>query len=234
MKRNRNTPNKSDKRKKQFYKILFTGLSLLVLFIIVYLPATEWVNYNLLHRPLYFFFSDLFYCAYIIEMLKFAFILVFLIGISYGGILELIDKKKSKFKKLCMLFVIPLSSFFGYLIAEQNISEMKFIMKDQYLVEEIPLSRYRRYITHGRMTKSAHYKIYTYDLKGEYSQRDIQRAETHLSIYKDLDLNIYQYRDLEKIKENYLDKGTSAEDVILKIYYLPNTRQVLQYEILDK
>lgn len=182
---------------------IIVPLVALGLILIVAIIISVTVRYHLIYCPLYSIAGNFFFLAFYIRAVADALFVVLACLIVYMLVKSLVKKEKGIIWS-CIIFV-PLFIFGAYSFTRDVLNDAKLVMKDKYEVAETSISKVYRH-------RVAKHKSYSIQINNN--------TEHRLS----LDLNFYQYKKLSSIKREH-------KNAQIKVYYLPNTKQVLQYEI---
>lgn len=218
----------------------------------------KWIRYNFYFRPLYFFFSDFLYAPYFYTFLPILLFIILFVIFSIYNVYSTIKDKEKIFKIIRAIFGCLLAmSCAGLVIYLSIMPDIEYIAKKKYLIEFSDITRLEEYIYVGNRSTYHQYRLYTYipDKNYEYQNNEsdswknrrpysntqaednYDRYNHHgsrkdLSCYKHLKLNEYQYRELKNYQSN-ISMSNSISYKKIKLYYLPNNRVILKYEIMN-
>lgn len=228
-----------DKKKgSKCFKISKTVLILSILILAIICRSSrdisEWLAYNLFYTPLYSILGSYLYGPFIIQLLSLFLPLTFLtLGLVY--LRSFLPKNKKYTLKISQIAIIVTILILSFFIFKNSILDMKFIIEKKYLTEESYLYKfYRSYNRSSRkkISNPYYYRFDTNTIKNKNIQTTITiNNKTRVEYdYEYLNLNVYQYKKLLKIKKTYINEY-NADSIPIKIYYLPNTKMILKYEI---
>ncbi|NDW11088.1 hypothetical protein [Dysgonomonas sp. 520] len=189
--------------------IAFALAFIFMLLSLFYPEGAESVIYWLFYYPAYSLFGGGFYFPYYLHLaILVPVLLLFAFMIIYAAIQSQKEGAKpiKKWRKYgTVVLVIIICAFVAILFTRSLIIDLRHILKGEYEERIENIESLRRYKSSGR---SAFYKF------------RIGR----------MNLNLYQYRELKKLK----DEADSLPGTIqVKIYYLPSSRETLKYEIIS-
>lgn len=240
-----NTSLKFDKTEKHLGTIatILIGFLFLIMVLVLSLPIRQWCSFNLLHRPLYFLFSDFFYAAYFIDFFKISLLFIAssaLIGATVWVVIrDIFHVEFSGLKWLIFLFSTLLFILIFFIFGKSYTDDFKLVWQGKYNTEKSYLFKIEEYIHISRKYPYngfwVDYVLYTNTPEERYSEQEIKwyfnsesdSSERTFYIYTNLNLDVYQYRDLEKRNK----QENRSDSVLMTVYYLPNTKQVLQYKL---
>ncbi|NDV69840.1 hypothetical protein [Dysgonomonas sp. 25] len=178
--------------KKVKIAILVTTISLLaigtILFVIIHPDHISGITYWIYYYPAYSLFGEYLYLPYFLQVFKWtSFALLFLVAFLLKGkdprkaksnknektIKNKASKKYGRYVGYVALGGFAL--FVGYLVITSAIQDFPSIWNNEYLQQEVDLQSLRR----SRTGKTRYYQL------------------------GDIELDIYQYRELQKLKENF-------------------------------
>lgn len=217
-------------KKTTIFLALITTFMLLLIACFNSPDTQEWISLNLFYGPIYSLFQNYKYPSLVAIYIQIALFILFLSSVVYASISTISDKNKTLLNRLIFVIGIFFVFFILYAISENQLSDIKFYLEGKSISETSNLDKVKRVKTRGRggSGRSGHsyydYRFYTNTIQ-EKSRRD--------TVYQYLRLNTYQYKELsEKLKN--IDKNKYKTDSIpVVIYYLPKTRNVIQYEIIE-
>lgn len=181
----------------------------------------EWILYHFYYTPLYSILKEHLYASLIINGISVFSILIVSLLLEWQCIKKIL-RKKANLKDRIMYLVFMLLILVGiYLFSNKFISDVKFTNKKKYLVEYSYLSKIEKIERKSNKgSRSYDYRLYTNTLTGKYKNS-----------YRYLNLNTYQYKNLEMKKDELKSKNINTDSIPMTIYYLPNTKLILEYEI---
>lgn len=191
------------KYKSDIYYCLLVGLVILFCFS---LDFREWLSYNLYHRPLYalFFWSPI--KAYWVNSITYIFILIAFLGFVYMLYSFVIrDRIKSEYgslNKIVQITVLCLLFALVYYFYSSIIKDTFLLYKNKYSIVDVNITDVKK----------------------------LSRKGSNIYCINYLSLDVYQYKELQKKKEKYNVKKIDLDRIKLKVYYLPNTKDVIKYE----
>lgn len=185
----------------------------IVLGIMLFLSYLNEILYYTYYKPFYALFKKSLYLPFNLYIWRqfaieyFQFILFpFFLLIVFVVIEKRLKKRIVLFTGIILLFFLS----DGYNISKDII----FKHKDHYITKICSLDTLSE---SGGGKGIVNYRIYFYN-----------RSDRHLIKYYEsrIEMDIYQYRKLELLKKD-------NDGLLLLVYYLPNTRRMLKYEIIN-
>lgn len=210
-----------------YYALFYCILSFIFIISLILFSRSrdlkEWILYHFYYTPLYYVLKEYLYASLIIDGIGLLILSIISLLIGWFCIkLFLSKKEKPKNRAVGLVFalLIPVAI---YLFSRSFISDVKFAKEKKHLVVYSYLSKIEKIKRESRKgSKSYDYRFYTNILK-----------EKSRNTYLHLNLDMYQYKDLEMKNEELKSKNINTDSIPVTIYYLPNKRSVLKYEVLD-
>lgn len=171
----------------------------------------RWTTYWLWYKPVYAMFPDSLYLPLYLHLSSFAIMCIVLFVVA----IFLVRKPRTKSGVAGAIFLGALSIAMMVLAGQDCHNDIVFTRNEKYLTAECRLSSLHG---HGRRSGNRHDK-----LKPNTSRFHIESAEKIDGKYRDIEMNFYQYRELQRIRE-------ADGDRMLRVHYLPNTGIMLKYE----
>ena len=209
----------SNTNKPSFFKNLSDAFSKLsrgyIIFILLFIPCfflgiflipSGSVSSNLFYRPLYFIVGQSFYSSFYVQLVKNCiFLVLILLMVCFTFVREILKPENKFFAKSVYIILSTIVIVGSYFFVKDVIMDIKIFKDGGYERTQCKLSS----VSKGR-GKSKNY---------------------HIWADKTLELNAYQYRELEGVKKQYEDKNINPRNVTIKVNYMPNTKCVLNYVI---
>lgn len=205
------------------YFLLSLGIILLILVLVfiimgidkVYDFVSEFYLYYIFYFPLYNTFKEVYCLPFIVDLSLYTVIIgIFLILGIYS--IRMVLKKKSVFR-YSFLAIVCFLFLFGVGMVEGNkfVNDWKCIIDNEYVEEQVRLTELKKMKSGGRYSHTI-YRIYSKELRGY-----------------NIDMNVYQYKQLLALKNKFEENNFPIKDIIIKVYYLPNTHLLLRYELME-
>lgn len=175
---------------------------------------SEWLAYNLYYCPLYFIFYPFVLKSYWVSVTTYIIITIIGIGILYALLAPDKDKKVNIFSRIFQILAAIIILVLAYFLYSAIIKDAILVYNGQYNIVISDITQVEKMIKKGRRSKNNAYQIKT----------DLNTPP------KKIDLDVYQYKELEKIREEYKSQNIDLEKVKIKIYYLPNSNDAIKYE----
>ena len=182
------------------------GLFLFTLLFIAFyhFGGFEFLIYCFYYYPIYLFVGKLFYGAFYVELFT-KFLWIVLLSLAcYLFARSFFKSRKFSSAAISIVFLAV-----AIILAKYATSDISSVMDRKYDTTEATLAQVKR----SRGKGGFKYLIWT---------------------NKRLVMNVYQYKELEKIKKQFEDEGVSMDGFSLKINYLPENKCMLNYEVIKK